>query len=109
MMPINPQVKQRTDIGRLLRQGAVLLDVRTCEEFVGFHFRGAINIPYEEIDNNMETILRLSQPVVVYSSDGRRSRLAAIKLSNRGVTVFNAGSCEELGAWLGAKVSGPAA
>ena len=78
-----------------LRKGEVLfVDVRTREEYVGFHLPGAVNVPYDELDLSLE-MLRLSGKVaVVYSARGRRSQIAADRLQAYGIPVYDAGTRE---------------
>lgn len=96
MMPINPKSRTTLDIPKLLERGAVLVDVRTLEEFVGYHLRDAVNIPFEDLDQYLDAIRSWRRPVVVYSADDQRSRRALIKLHNHGITAYDAGSVEEL-------------
>jgi rhodanese-related sulfurtransferase len=75
---------------RLVREeGAVLLDVRSSEEFAGGHVQGAVNIPHTEIGDRIDEIERLtggdaSKPIVVYCRSGRRSGIAKETLTGRG-------------------------
>jgi rhodanese-related sulfurtransferase len=78
----------------------ILIDVRTAEEYVGFHVPGALNVPYDEIDGEIPAIRRGRQAVVVYSSCGRRSRIAAAKLAAARIPVFDAGTREKAGALI---------
>lgn len=78
-----------------LRRGEVLfVDVRTREEYVGFHLPGAVNIPYDELDLSMEMLRRSGKVAVVYSARGRRSQIAAGRLQAYGIPVYDAGTRE---------------
>lgn len=96
MMPIVPKTDRKVDVKHLFQQGAVVLDVRTEEEFVGFHLPGAMNIPFDDLDANLECIRKWQKPVIVYGANDRRSSLAATKLKNRGIFAVDGGSREEL-------------
>ena len=96
MMPINPETKPAVNILQLLKKGAILLDVRTQEEFVGNHLEGAVNIPLSEIEESLALIRKWERPVVVYSAKDQRSRQAAIKLHNHGIPAFDAGPMDSL-------------
>ncbi len=96
MMPISPKSGAKLDIPKLIERGAVLLDVRTLEEFVGYHLPDAVNIPFENLDQQLDVIRSWRRPVVVYSADDQRGRRALIKLHNHGIAAFDAGSLEEL-------------
>lgn len=92
MMPISPRTKKPVNFRSLLHRGAVLLDVRTKEEFAGRHLPGAVNIPYEDIDQNIDAIKAWDKSVLVYGARDQRSLLAMRKLNNHGICAFNAGS-----------------
>ncbi len=59
----------RDDIGRLLEDGAQLVEVLPHEEYEEEHLPGAINIPLKRL--NRETTARLQRdvPVIVYCHD----------------------------------------
>lgn len=71
----------------LVKQGALLLDVRTNGEFAGGHVEGALNIPVQELDEKLSTLpAKKDQPVVVYCHSGRRSAAAVKMLEKAGFT-----------------------
>jgi phage shock protein E len=76
----------------MIEQGALLIDVRTMEEFAQGHVDGALNIPYQETDKLMSAIgTDKTRPVVVYCRSGNRSGKAKIVLETKGYTnIFNA-------------------
>jgi rhodanese-related sulfurtransferase len=45
----NGSVVSRDEVAKLLRSGAVLLDVRPKQEFEAGHLRAAVNIPIDEL------------------------------------------------------------
>ena len=82
----------------MIEQGALLIDVRTTEEFEQGHVEGALNIPYQEIDKLMSAIgTYKTRPVVVYCRSGNRSGKAKVVLETKGYTnIFNATGYEAL-------------
>lgn len=69
------------------QKGYVILDARTQEEFDEGHIPGAIVIPYDEILEKAEGILKdKNQLILVYCRSGRRSKLAAEDLQKLGYT-----------------------
>lgn len=82
----------------MIDQGALLIDVRTAEEFAAGHITGAINIPWQETDKLMDAIgPDLQRQVVVYCRSGNRSGKAMVVLQNKGYTgVFNATGYEAM-------------
>lgn len=82
----------------LIEQGALLIDVRTPEEFEDGHIEGAINIPHTQTEALVDAVgSDPDRPVVVYCRSGRRSGIARDALEARGYTgVFNASGYEAL-------------
>ena len=69
------------------REGYVILDTRTQEEYEESHIPGAILIPYDEILEKAESVLTdKNQLILVYCRSGRRSKLAAEDLVKLGYT-----------------------
>lgn len=58
-------------------QGAILIDVRSNQEYKEGHLEGAINIPDFEIKNRIQKeVPKKNQLVIVYCQYGGRSRKA---------------------------------
>jgi len=53
--------------------GAVLLDVRTKEEYDNYHIDGSINIPMHELADIADKIPDKNTPIFVYCLSGARS------------------------------------
>lgn len=69
------------------REGYVILDTRTPEEYETGHIPGAIVISHEEIKEKAEAVLPdKDQLILVYCRSGRRSKLAAQDLVDLGYT-----------------------
>ena len=69
------------------KEGYVILDVRTQEEYDQGHIPGAILIPDTEIEARAEEILTdKDQLILIYCRSGRRSKLAAEALVELGYT-----------------------
>jgi len=66
--------------------GAVLLDVRTPEEYAGGHVAGSRNLPLQAIVNVEDEIPEKDTPVFVYCQSGGRSRRAAAFMEKIGYT-----------------------
>ena len=63
---------------------AVLLDVRTEEEFSEGHVEGSLNLPIGEIDRAATLIPDKSVPIYVYCRSGNRSARATVYLKGNG-------------------------
>lgn len=71
--------------------GALLLDVRTREEFAEGHLKGAVNIPVQELAARANTLPPPDRRVVVYCRSGGRSASAARHLRSLGYRVLDLG------------------
>ena len=61
--------------------GAVLLDVRTLEEYSDGHIDGSVNIPLDRISSVENVVKDKSTPIYVYCLSGGRSGLAVSYLN----------------------------
>ena len=68
----------------LTSSGAIVIDVRTPEEFAAGHVTGAINIPIDDLENRMED-LQDYDAVVTVCNHGNRASRAAGPLTNAGI------------------------
>ena len=66
-----------------------LLDVREQREYEAGHLLGAVNLPYERLDE-AEAEIPKDRPVVIYCAYGGQSLLAARELAGRGYDAVNA-------------------
>lgn len=77
---------------RLVAQGALLVDVRSPEEFTSGHLDGARNIPVQVLGQRLQELGPRERPVVLYCRSGMRSANAAAALRAAGFTaVYNLG------------------
>ena len=64
--------------------GAVLLDVRTPEEYAGGHIPGSRNLPLDRLDGVGKAVPDRDTPIFVCCLSGARSRRAAVLLGRMG-------------------------
>lgn len=65
----------------------IILDTREQDEFDEGHIKGAILIPYTEIENKAEEMLPdKDAQILVYCRSGRRSKIASESLAKLGYT-----------------------
>lgn len=84
-------------IEQLLKDGALVVDVRSPEEYADEHFEGALNIPVNEIQARAGELGDPNKPVVLYCASGSRSAYAARILSLSGFKrVVNAGGLYDM-------------
>lgn len=81
----------RAEAHHLVENGALLLDVRSPEEFQSGHLEGAVNIPVQDLEARMGEVGSKERPVVVYCHSGMRSGRAAQMLQRAGYAVRDLG------------------
>ena len=81
----------------LMPPEAVLIDVRSVEEFKTGYIQGAVNIPHTEIAEKISGVAKdKSTPLYLYCRSGRRVGIAMEELSKLGYTkMVNLGGAEE--------------
>ncbi len=85
------------DYKELVKQGAIILDVRTPSEFKSGHIKGSINIPLDSLSNKMGKLKDKSQPIITCCASGMRSASAKGMLKSNGYTdVHNGGGWARL-------------
>lgn len=82
----------------MIQQGALVIDVRSVEEFSAGHLDGALNIVHTDTDALAQAIGDdHARSVVLYCRSGKRAGDALKALEARGYTgVFNASGLEAL-------------
>ena len=70
-------------------KGAVIVDVRTPQEYMQKHVEGAINLPVEEIMQGHLKKLPKNKEIVVYCRTGNRSSASAKVLREKGWSVYD--------------------
>ncbi|PCK30897.1 rhodanese-like domain-containing protein [Pseudoalteromonas piscicida] len=80
--------QQQLLVNQMSQAPYTIVDVRSPEEFAAGHIKGAINIPFNEIDSNQDKLLALTeQPLVVYCRSGRRAGIFIEALSEKGYSL----------------------
>jgi rhodanese-related sulfurtransferase len=77
-------------------RGAVILDVRTQNEYDGGHIPGSKHIPLNEIPRKLKEIESWKKPVITCCLSGSRSAQAAGLLNKNGIEATNGGGWASL-------------
>ena len=89
-------IQPAPDYKQLVKDGGVILDVRTKAEYQQGHIRGSINIPLQSLDNNISKLNR-DKPVITCCASGMRSGSAKMILRSKGFSqVYNGGGWTSL-------------
>lgn len=80
-----------------LKRGALVVDVRTVQEFQTKRLTNVVNLPLDQVKEKISTVVtNKSDVVLLHCRTGRRSGLAETELRALGYTnVFNIGSFEK--------------
>lgn len=71
----------------LRRPNTVLIDLRTKEEYELSHLEGAVNIPYEDLENYKKRLSK-QNAYILYCERGGSSLMAAKELSQEGYSIY---------------------
>lgn len=99
------QTKPFAEVEKDIKNGAILLDVRTSQEFKEGHALGAVNLDLKDIQAGKTPEIAKDSKVYVYCRSGSRSAQAATALKRAGFTDVNdLGGLSKI-EQMGAKVS----
>lgn len=81
------------DFAQLVKDGAIILDVRTKGEYAGGHIKNSLNISVDQLSNNLSKLKDKNKPIITCCASGMRSASAKNMLKANGYTeVYNGGS-----------------
>ena len=89
---LNSLFKMPNSVRQLLNEGAVIVDVRTPQEYNAGHIKGSKNIPLDSLKNRWSEVEKMKKPVITVCQSGMRSGTAKSFLESKGLRVANGGS-----------------
>ena len=78
-------------IEEYLKKGAIILDVRTLQEWNDGHINGSKHIVLNSIPENIERIKGFQKPIIAVCKSGGRSQSATDFLKQHGLDIINGG------------------
>lgn len=88
ILGIGPKV----NLGELIANGAIIIDVRTRGEYSSGHAKGSVNVPLDQLSAYMKKIKNKENPIITCCASGMRSASAKSFLKGEGFkNVHNAG------------------
>ena len=90
------QKEKREEIQKYIKNGALILDVRTQAEWDQGHIKGAKHIVLNTIPDHIDMIIGFQKPIIAVCKSGGRSQSAADYLSQNGLDVINGGPWENV-------------
>jgi rhodanese-related sulfurtransferase len=86
----------KVDYAQLVKEGAIILDVRSKGEYQGGHIKGSINISVDSLNSNLNK-LKKDKPIITCCASGMRSANAKSILKSNGFKeVYNGGGWSSL-------------
>ena len=87
----------KTDFAQLVKSGAIILDVRTANEYKMGHIIGSVNIPLNSLEGHVRKLKEKGKPIITCCASGMRSASAKSLLVSGGITdVYNGGGWQSL-------------
>lgn len=85
-----------TDFAALVKNGALIIDVRTPGEFSSGHIKGSVNIPLDLVGQNAPELKKKNKVLITVCRSGNRSGSAREILEKEGMEVYNGGAWDIL-------------
>ena len=86
---------KQVDYKQLVKDGAVIVDVRTVGEYKTGHIKNSVNIPLSDIQRSLNKIPK-NKTIITCCASGMRSGSAKQILISNGYTVQNGGGWSSL-------------
>ena len=84
-------------VGKKIDSGALVVDVRSKDEYEDGHFPKALNLPVGELQERAAELGPKDKAIVLYCASGARSAMGARILKSLGFTdVTNAGGLSDM-------------
>jgi rhodanese-related sulfurtransferase len=85
------------DYSELMDKGAVIIDVRTPQEYDNGHIKGSKNLPLAELSHRLKSVSDKDKNYIVVCASGMRSASAKSMMKRNGYQhVYNGGGWQSL-------------
>ncbi len=84
------------DLAELIRNGAVIIDVRSQNEYSRGHGKDSRNIPVQNFQSKINGLKKQNKVIITCCATGGRSGNAAKMLQSAGVEAYNGGSWKKV-------------
>src|ERR1035438_9419813 len=87
----------KVQYAQLVKDGAIILDVRSKGEYDGGHIKGSINISVDKLADNLDKLKDKNKVIITCCASGMRSASAKSLLQSKGYAqVYNGGGWTSL-------------
>jgi len=80
-----------TSLDKVLKEGCVIIDVRTKQEYKDGHIRGSFNVPLNLIPKEVKRLKAKKKPIVLCCRSGGRAGSAMSILKGANIECYNGG------------------
>jgi phage shock protein E len=84
------------DFKKLVEEGALVVDVRSVQEFRSGHIKDAINIPLPSLASEAGRLKKMKKTIITCCLSGARSASAKRILEQQDIEVYNGGGWQSL-------------
>ncbi len=88
--------KTNEKVAELLEKNALIIDVRTPDEYRSGHITESVNIPLDVIPGKVNELKRKNKAIITCCRSGARSGMAADQLRKAGIEAENGGPWNSL-------------
>ena len=85
-----------TNYNQLIKDGAIIIDVRTQVEFNSGRIKESTNVPLDKIRSKINKIGNLKKPIIFCCASGMRSGQATSIAKSKGIVAYNGGGWSSL-------------
>ncbi|MCR9251798.1 MAG: rhodanese-like domain-containing protein [bacterium] len=91
---------KKVDYAQLLKDGAIVVDVRSKGEFQSGHVKGSMNIPLDQIKSNAQNLKKKNKVLILCCASGMRSGSATSILKKEGIECYNGGGWKKVNQYI---------
>ncbi len=91
---------KKVDYAQLLKEGALIVDVRSKGEFQSGHVKGSMNIPLDQIKSNAQSLKKKNKVLILCCASGMRSGSATSILKKEGIECYNGGGWKKVNQYI---------
>lgn len=84
------------DLKAFASNGALIIDVRTKEEYKNGNHPKSVNIPLSELSSKISALKAKQKTIIACCQSGSRSSMAVSLLRKNGLDAYNAGSWKQI-------------
>ncbi len=87
---------QPVNFKELVKNGAIIVDVRSVAEYKTGHISRSRNYPLDTLHSKIADLKKINKPVITVCRSGARSSVAKGILKTAGIEVYNGGAWASL-------------